>query len=117
MLQVNAAGVGYKMGNELTHMDIKTAADLRRISQEKLMQKFGERIGAFLYLACRGQVSSPVTMLLMLTVTGFGGQVSFPVIMLDFTCLLNEGCNILHDDNHIHTIIISLVFLYCIYTC
>ncbi|KAL0021711.1 hypothetical protein WJX79_005570 [Trebouxia sp. C0005] len=53
-------GVGYKMGNELTHMDIKTAADLRRISQEKLTQKFGERIGTFLYLACRGQDPSPV---------------------------------------------------------
>ena len=71
MLQANVAGVGYKIGNELTHMDIKTASDLRRISQEKLAHKFGERIGAFLYLACRGQVSSPV-------------------ITLDFTCLLAE---------------------------
>ncbi len=34
MSQIDAAGVGYKMGNELTHMDIKTAADLRRISQD-----------------------------------------------------------------------------------
>ena len=98
MLQVDAAGVGYKMGNELNHMDIKTAADLRRISQEKLTQKFGERIGAFLYLACRGQVSSPVT-------------------MLDFTCLLNEGCNIINNDNHIHTITISFIILCCIFTC
>ena len=85
MSQIDAAGVGYKMGNELTHMDIKTAADLRRISQEKLTQKFGERIGAFLYLACRGQVS-------------------FPVTMLDFTCLLNDSYNITHDDNDFHNI-------------
>ena len=95
MSQVNAAGVGYKMGNELTHMDIKTAADLRRISQEKLMQKFGERIGAFLYLACRGQVSSSVT-------------------MLNFTCLSNNSYNIMYDDNDIHNItyIISSIILY-----
>lgn len=49
--------MGFKIGNELTRMEVKTAADLRRVSQEKLMQKFGERIGTFLYLACRGQVS------------------------------------------------------------
>ena len=51
------AGVGYKMGNELDRMGIKTAADLRQVSPETLVQKFGERIGTFLQLACRGQVS------------------------------------------------------------
>lgn len=51
------AGVGYKMGNELDRMGIKTAADLRQVSQETLVQKFGERISTFLQLACRGQVS------------------------------------------------------------
>lgn len=38
-------------------MGIKTAADLRHISQEKLIEKFGGQIGSFLYLACWGQVS------------------------------------------------------------
>ena len=90
--QIAAAGVGYKIGNELTHMDIKTAADLRRISQEKLMQKFGERIGAFLYLACRGQVSSPVTMLVMIIVTGFRGQVSSPVTIS--VMIIVTGCRV-----------------------
>ncbi len=60
-LAPECAGVGYKMGNELTQMEVKTAADLQRISQEKLVQKFGERIGTFLYLACRGQVSLACT--------------------------------------------------------
>lgn len=46
------------MGNELDHMGIKNAADLRQVSQETLTQKFGERIGTFLQLACRGQVSN-----------------------------------------------------------
>ena len=50
-------GVGYKMGNELDRMGIKTAGDLRQLSQEALVHKFGERIGTFLQLACRGQVS------------------------------------------------------------
>ena len=53
-----SAGVGYKMGNELDHMGIKTAADLRQVSQDTLTHKFGERIGTFLQLACRGQVSN-----------------------------------------------------------
>ena len=54
---MTVTGVGYKMGNELDRMGIKTAADLRQVSQETLVQKFGERTGTFLQLACRGQVS------------------------------------------------------------
>lgn len=50
-------GVGYKMGNELDRMGVKTAADLRQVSQETLVQQFGQRIATFLQLACRGQVS------------------------------------------------------------
>ena len=51
------AGVGYKMGNDLDRMGIKNAADLRQVGQQTLVQMFGERIGTFLQLACRGQVS------------------------------------------------------------
>ena len=51
-------GVGYKMGNELDHMGVKTASDLRQVPRDTLTQKFGERIGTFLQLACRGQVSA-----------------------------------------------------------
>ncbi|KAL3161617.1 hypothetical protein ABBQ32_010474 [Trebouxia sp. C0010 RCD-2024] len=53
-------GVGYKMGNELDRMGVKTAADLRQVSQETLVQQFGERIATFLQLACRGQDPTPV---------------------------------------------------------
>ena len=45
------------MGNDFDRMGVKTAADLRQLSQETLVQKFGERIATFLQLACRGQVS------------------------------------------------------------
>ena len=51
------AGVGYKMEQELTQMGLKTAADVRTVSKASLNSKFGERIGTFLYLACRGLVS------------------------------------------------------------
>ena len=51
------AGIGYKMGNELDRMGVKTAADLRQVSQQTLVQQFGERLATFLQLACRGQVS------------------------------------------------------------
>ena len=50
-------GVGYKMEQELTQMNVKTAAELRLISKESLVATFGDRTGTFLYLACRGVVS------------------------------------------------------------
>ena len=46
------------MEQELTKMGIKTAAELREVSKESLTNKFGERTGIFLYLACQGVVSA-----------------------------------------------------------
>ena len=52
------------MEQELTKMGIKTAAELREVSKDSLTNKFGERTGTFLYLACRGVVSTSSRMLL-----------------------------------------------------
>ena len=62
------------MGNELNQMDINTAADLRQISQARLTQKFGDRIGTFLWLACRGQVSSATLTIVTTTFSGISAK-------------------------------------------
>ena len=48
------AGVGYKLEGELTAMGVRTANDLRASRRDELVAKFGERVGAYLYGACRG---------------------------------------------------------------
>ena len=53
-------GVGYKLDSELTAMGVRTASDLRAVHRDVLMAKFGERIGAYLYGACRGDDPTPV---------------------------------------------------------
>ncbi|EFN52390.1 hypothetical protein CHLNCDRAFT_138846 [Chlorella variabilis] len=53
-------GVGYKMEQALTAAGLATAADLRALTRHQLMQRFGERSGAFLHAACRGKDPSPV---------------------------------------------------------
>lgn len=53
-------GVGYKMERDLEGMGIATAADLRAVPRERLVHRLGERVGAFLYAACRGKDPSPV---------------------------------------------------------
>jgi hypothetical protein len=47
---------GHKMEQELAALGIATAADLRVLPRPQLLQRFGERMGAFLHAACRGQV-------------------------------------------------------------
>ena len=47
---------GYKLEQELAALGIGTAADLRALPRPQLLQRFGERLGAFLHTACRGQV-------------------------------------------------------------
>ena len=54
------AGVGYKLESELTAMGVRTANDLRACRRDALVAKFGERIGAYLYGACRGDDPTPV---------------------------------------------------------
>lgn len=53
-------GVGYKLEGELTAMGVRTAMDLRASQRDELVAKFGERIGAYLYGACRGDDPTPV---------------------------------------------------------
>ncbi|KAL4422612.1 hypothetical protein ABPG75_008809 [Micractinium tetrahymenae] len=53
-------GVGYKLEGELTGMGITTALQLRALPRAQLVQRFGERTGAMLHAACRGQDPSPV---------------------------------------------------------
>lgn len=40
-------------------MGIRTAEDLRRLPEPQLVQRFGERVGTWLYLASRGKVRLP----------------------------------------------------------
>ena len=52
------SGIGLKMASELQAMGLERVADLReRVSEATLKRKFGDRVGAFLYLAARGQVT------------------------------------------------------------
>ena len=41
-------------------MGLASAADVRQLPRGALVQRFGERVGAFLREACRGEDSSPV---------------------------------------------------------
>lgn len=54
------AGVGYKLESELTAMGVRTANDLRAHRRDALVAKFGERVGAYLHSACRGDDPTPV---------------------------------------------------------
>ncbi len=47
---------GHKMEQELTAAGFTSAADLRPLTRHQLVQRFGERTGAFLHAACRGKV-------------------------------------------------------------
>lgn len=47
------------MEQALTAAGLATAADLRALTRHQLMQRFGERSGAFLHAACRGKVGGP----------------------------------------------------------
>ena len=44
-------------GGELKELGLLTVEDMLTWSKPSLVQRFGERQGAFLYLACRGIVS------------------------------------------------------------
>ena len=47
---------GYKLEQQLVSLGVSTAGQLRGWSRADLVQQFGDRIGALLYLACRGKV-------------------------------------------------------------
>ena len=49
-------GAGHKTEGQLQALGIATAADLRAVPRAQLVSQFGERVGAALYGACRGQV-------------------------------------------------------------
>lgn len=53
-------GVGFRLEAELTGMGLACAADVRALPRGALVQRFGERVGAFLHEACRGEDSSAV---------------------------------------------------------
>lgn len=44
-------------GNDLKELGLATVEDLLSWSKQSLVQRFGERLGNFLHLACRGIVS------------------------------------------------------------
>ncbi|BDA49872.1 DNA polymerase iota at N-terminal half [Coccomyxa sp. Obi] len=53
-------GVGYKLEAELTAIGISTANDIRALSKTALVNSFGDRVGSYLYNACRGEDPTPV---------------------------------------------------------
>ncbi|KAH9325438.1 hypothetical protein KI387_005616 [Taxus chinensis] len=53
-------GVGHRIESLLKEIGIQTVADLQTCSLHQLLQMFGERIGRFLFNACRGVDLSPV---------------------------------------------------------
>ncbi len=55
-MEVSIEGVGYKLEAELTAKGISTANDIRALSRKTLVNSFGDRIGCYLYSACRGEV-------------------------------------------------------------
>lgn len=46
---------GYRIERDLSELGVATAADLRALPRQQLVQRFGERVGGFLFLACRGK--------------------------------------------------------------
>ena len=48
-------------GAELKELGLDLVGDLRSWSKASLVQKFGERVGSFLHLACRGLVRRSCT--------------------------------------------------------
>jgi DNA polymerase iota len=54
-------GVGYRLATDLrTRLQVETVAQLQRFPQAYLVEVFGERAGAFLYAAARGDDPTPV---------------------------------------------------------
>ncbi len=51
--------MGYKLEAELTAMGVSTANDLRALPKASLVSSFGDRVGSYLYSACRGEASVP----------------------------------------------------------
>jgi len=51
-------GIGYKIDRELRDMGVATVADVVATPRPTLLQRFGERSGHFLYLACRAKVTA-----------------------------------------------------------
>ena len=52
-------GIGFKMNRDLRDMGVAAVADVAALPRPALLQKFGDRSGHFLYLACRGKVVCP----------------------------------------------------------
>lgn len=53
-------GVGHRTESMLKEIGVQTVADLQLCTLEQLLQMFGERIGSFLFNACRGIDRTPV---------------------------------------------------------
>lgn len=53
-------GVGHRTESMLKEIGVQTVADLQVCALEQLLQMFGERIGSFLFNACRGVDVTPV---------------------------------------------------------
>lgn len=53
-------GVGHRTESMLKEIGVQTVADLQVCALEQLLQMFGERIGSFLFNACRGVDLTPV---------------------------------------------------------
>lgn len=52
--------VGRKMADRLASMGIHTIGELARMDPQILKEKFGEKVGTYLYLASRGEYDEPV---------------------------------------------------------
>lgn len=59
-------GIGYKMDRELRDVGVATVADVVATPRPTLLQRFGERSGQFLYLACRAKVTNACSLLPLL---------------------------------------------------
>ena len=67
-MQTTELGIFYAncepAGNELKELGLGTVEDLLSWSKPALVQRFGERLGVFLHLACRGIVSLLISLAL-----------------------------------------------------